>query len=58
MVSVTLLVVSVWLDIEPWVKFGITGTAWTSAAVTNATTTIVTVDEIVFPKRMFTRIPH
>ena len=34
MVSVTLLVVSVWLVIDPWVKFGTTGTAWAGASVT------------------------
>ena len=56
MVSVILLVVSVWLVIEPWVKFGTTGTAWTAAAVTETATALVTVDVIIFPKGMLTGI--
>ncbi len=56
MVSVILLVVSVWLVIEPWVKFGTTGTAWTAAAVTETATAFVTVDVIIFPKGMLTGI--
>ena len=35
-VSVTVDVVSVWLVIEPWVKFGTTGTALTGDAIPNA----------------------
>ena len=54
MVSVILEVVSVWLVIEPWVKFGTTGTAWAAAAVTKTATALVTVDVIVFPKRIIT----
>jgi len=56
MVSVILLVVSVWLVIEPWVKFGTTGTAWTLAAVVKTTAALVTVDVIIFPKGMLTGI--
>ena len=58
MVSVTLLVVSVWLVIEPCWKFGTTGTAWTAAAVTETATALVAVDMIIFPKGMFTGITH
>ena len=58
MVSVILLVVSVWLVIEPWVKFGTTGTAWTAAAVRETAAALITVNVIVFPKRMFTGILH
>ena len=47
-----------WLVIEPWVKFGTTGTAWTLAAVTKTAAALVTVYMIVFPKWMFTRISH
>ena len=56
MVSVIFLVVSVWLVIEPWVKFGTTGTACTAAAVTETATALVTVDVIIFPKGMLTGI--
>jgi len=56
MVSVIFDVVSVWLVIEPCVKFGTTGTAWTAAAVTETATTLVAVDMIIFPKRMLTGI--
>ena len=49
MVSDTVDVVSVWLVILPWVKFGITGTAW-AAAVPNTATTPIAVDVIVLPK--------
>ena len=52
MVSVTLLVVSVWLVIDPWVKFGTTGTAWAGASMTLAPTTDITDQDIVFPKRV------
>ena len=58
MVSVIFDVVSVWLVIEPWVKFGTTGTACTSAAVINTATALITVNVEVFPKWMFTRILH
>ena len=58
MVSVILLVVSVWLVIEPWVKFGTTGTARAVAVVLNTTTTPVTVHVIIFPKWMLTGILH
>lgn len=50
MVSVTLLVVSVWLVIEPWVKFGTTGTAWAGASMTLAPTTHIADHNIVFPE--------
>ena len=58
MVSVIFDVVSVWIVIEPCVKFGTTGTACTSAAVINTATALITVNVEVFPKRMFTRILH
>ena len=58
MVSVTFEVVSVWLVIEPWVKFGTTGTAWTPAAVVKTTAALVTVNMIVLPKWMLTGILH
>ena len=57
MVSVTLLVVSVWLVILPCVKFGTTGTARTGAVVLT-TSTPVTVSVVIFPKWMLTRILH
>ena len=56
MVSVIFDVVSVWLVIEPCVKFGTTGTARALAAVRETATTLITVDVIVFPKWMFTGI--
>ena len=56
MVSVTFEVVSVWLVIEPCVKFGTTGTAWTAAAVVKTATALVAIYVIVFPERMLTRI--
>ena len=56
MVSVIFDVVSVWLVIEPCVKFGTTGTAWAGASVTLAPTTDRTDQSIVFPKRIITRI--
>ena len=52
MVSVIFDVVSVWLVIEPCVKFGTTGTAWAGASVTLAPTTVRTDQSIVFPKRV------
>ena len=58
MVSVIFDVVSVWLVIEPCVKFGTTGTAFTSAAVIKTAAALITVNMEVFPKRMFTRILH
>ena len=56
MVSVIFDVVSVWLVIEPWVKFGTTGTAWAGASVTNAPATLRADQKIVFPERILTRI--
>ena len=53
MVSVTLLVVSVWLVIEPCVKFGTTGTAWTAAGIRLTPTADITIYMIVFPEVMF-----
>ena len=50
MVSVIFEVVSVWLVIEPWVKFGTTGTAWTAAAVVKTTAALVAIYVIVLPK--------
>ena len=47
MVSVTLEVVSVWLVIEPWVKFGTTGTARAAAGMTLATTALRTDQRII-----------
>ena len=52
MVSVIFDVVSVWLVIEPCVKFGTTGTAWAGASVTQAPTALRTDQSIVFPKRV------
>ena len=40
MVSVTVLVVSVWLVIEPWVKFGTTGTALAAPALLSSSNTV------------------
>ena len=57
-ISVTSEVVSVWLVIEPCWKFGTTGTARTSAAEVKTTTTDVTVNVIIFPKWMLTKILH
>ena len=56
MVSVIFDVVSVWLVIEPCVKFGTTGTAWTGASMALAPTTDRTDQSIVFPKWVITRI--
>ena len=50
MVSVIVDVVSVWLVIEPCVKFGTTGTAWAGASMTLAPTTDRAYQKIVFPK--------
>ncbi len=49
MVSVIFDVVSVWLVIEPWVKFG-TGTAWAGASMALTPTTVRTDQSIVFPE--------
>jgi hypothetical protein len=46
MVSVTFDVVSVWLVIEPCVKFGTTGTAWAGASMNLAPTTNIA-DQII-----------
>ena len=56
MVSVIFDVVSVWLVIEPWVKFGTTGTAWAGASMTLAPTTDRTDQNIVFPKVIATSL--
>lgn len=55
-VSVTLLVVSVWLVIEPCWKFGTTGTARAAAGMTLATTADRTDQRIVFPKWIITNV--
>jgi hypothetical protein len=54
MVSVIVCVVSVWLVIEPCVKFGTTGTARAAAGMTLAATTDRTDQNIVFPKVIMT----
>ena len=54
MVSVIFDVVSVWLVIEPCVKFGTTGTAWAGASMTLTPTTDRTDQNIVFPKVIMT----
>ena len=56
MVSVTLEVVSVWLVIEPCVKFGTTGTAWAGASMALAPTTDRADHSIVFPKVIMTSV--
>ena len=43
MVSVIFDVVSVWLVIEPCVKFGTTGTAWAVAPVNRIATALVAI---------------
>ena len=58
MVSVIVCVVSVWLVIEPWVKFGTTGTAWAGASVTNAPATDSTIYDFIFPEVMRFDLPH
>ena len=58
MVSVIFDVVSVWLVIEPCVKFGTTGTAWAVAPVNRIATALIAIDHFIFPKGMFTRILH
>ncbi|AGH26866.1 hypothetical protein SXBG_00130 [Synechococcus phage S-CAM1] len=55
-VSVIVWVVSVWLVIEPCVKFGTTGTAWAATAVVKTAAALVTIDVIVFPKRVITDV--
>ena len=57
MVSVTFEVVSVWLVILPWVKFGTTGTAWAGASMTLTPTTDITDQDIVFPKWVIPNAP-
>ena len=47
MVSVTFEVVSVWLVIEPCVKFGTTGTAWAGASMALAPTTVTADQRII-----------
>ena len=56
MVSVTFDVVSVWLVIEPCVKFGTTGTAWAVALKLRIATTLVAIDQIVFPERVIANV--
>ena len=56
MVSVILLVVSVWLVIEPWVKLGTTGTAWAVAPILRIATTLVTIDHFIFPEVVITNV--
>ena len=56
MVSVTLEVVSVWLVIEPCVKFGTTGTAWAGASMTLTPTADRADQSIVFPKVIMTSV--
>ena len=58
MVSVTLLVVSVWLVIDPWVKFGTTGTAWAGASMTLAPTALITYQKIVLPEVMISDLHY
>ena len=57
MVSVIFCVVSVLEVIDPWVKFGTTGTAMTGASMTLAPTTDITDQDIVFPKRVISNTP-
>ena len=54
MVSVIFDVVSVWLVIDPWVKFGTTGTAWAGASMALTPTTDRADQSIVFPKVIMT----
>ena len=56
MVSVIFDVVSVWLVIEPCVKFGTTGTAWAGASMALAPATNRTDQSIVFPEWVIARI--
>ena len=53
MVSVIFDVVSVWLVIEPCVKFGTTGTAWAGASVAHTPAADSADQKIVFPKHFF-----
>ena len=57
MVSVTLLVVSVWLVIEPCVKFGTTGTARAAAGIRLTPTADITIYMIFLPKRVISNTP-
>ena len=43
---------------DPCVKFGTTGTAFTVTADRSTATALVTIDVIVFPEWIFTRILH
>ena len=56
MVSVIVDVVSVWLVIEPCVKFGTTGTAWAGASMALTPTTDITDQNNVFPKWVIARV--
>jgi len=58
MVSVIFCVVSVWLVIEPCVKFGTTGTAWAVAPVNRIATALIAVNHIVFPEWIIARVLH
>ncbi len=57
MVSVTFEVVSVWLVIDPWVKFGTTGTARAVTGMALATTTLRADQDIVLPKWVIPNAP-
>ena len=50
MVSVIFDVVSVWLVIEPCVKFGTTGTARAVAPVNRIATALIAIDHVIFPE--------
>ena len=56
-VSVIVCVVSVWLVIEPCVKFGTTGTARAAAGMTLAATTDIADQKVVFPKWIILKAP-
>ena len=56
-VSVIFCVVSVWLVIEPCVKFGTTGTARAAAGMALATTTDIADQKVVFPKWIILKAP-
>ena len=55
-VSVIVCVVSVWLVIEPCVKFGTTGTAWAVALKVRIATTLVAIDQLIFPEWVIANI--
>jgi len=46
------------LVMDPWLKFGTTGTAWAVAPVSRITTALVAILQVVFPKIVITRITH